>query len=187
MEPVAGRKTVYLTFDDGPEASTTPFVLDTLDRFGCKATFFMVGENVGRHPGLVEEIAARGHAVGNHAMRHLKGLKTSTRRYIADIEKESALLPTRLFRPPDGFMRPRQYLELRRRYRIVMFDVVTRDYDPRLSPNQVMENLTRHVGDGSIVVFHDSLKARRNLLGVLPKALEWLKQNGYECRPLPMD
>lgn len=182
-----GENTVFLTFDDGPEPSTTPFILDQLDRYGQKATFFVVGENALRNPGLIEEIKRRGHTLGNHTMHHTRGLRTRKRRYITDIDNETPLLGTRLFRPPHGFMRPSQYQYLKKRYHIVMFDVVTRDYDSSLAPEQVLANVKRFTRKGSIIVFHDSLKAKRHLFEVLPLTLQWLKSQGYESRGISME
>lgn len=178
---------MYLTFDDGPEPATTMFILDQLDRFGFKATFFMVGENVIRHPELVEEIVGRGHSTGNHTMHHSRGMGMPRGKYIEEVENETPLLGSRLFRPPHGFMRLSQYKWLKSRYRIVMFDIVTRDYDGNTTPEQILENVKRHTRRGSIIVFHDSLKARPRLVKALPAVLQWLKDNGYESRGIAMD
>ena len=179
MPRVAGEKKVYLTFDDGPIPEATPKVLDVLDRYGIKATFFMVGDNAGRHPELVEEVRRRGHAIGNHTMHHLQGSQVTTRRYLRDVEEADALLGSRLFRPPHGWLRWRQAAALRRKYRLVMYDLVTRDYSRRLTPEQVLANVKRYARPGSIIVFHDSLKSLPRF-EALPKAIEWLIAEGYE-------
>jgi len=179
-------KTVFLTFDDGPIPEVTPWVLDTLDRYGIKATFFMVGENVARHPELYEEIKRRGHSYGNHTMHHLQGMKVSSYRYMHDITEANDLIRSSLFRPPHGFLRWRQARAIKDRYNIVMYDLVTRDYSKKLNPEQVFANVRRYARNGSIIVFHDSLKAERNMKAVLPKAIEWLQARGSSFERLPM-
>ena len=180
------RRVVYLTFDDGPIPEVTPQVLDILDRYGVKATFFMVGDNAARHPDLLAEVRRRGHSVGNHTMHHLQGLRTSTRRYLRDISEADRILDTPLFRPPHGIMRGTQSRALRAKYNIIMYDLVTRDYDASLSPEQIVRNVRRYARNGSIIVFHDSLKSMKNTLPALPQAIEWLIAQGYEFEPLPM-
>lgn len=182
--PLRDRKGVYFTFDDGPIPEVTPWVLDTLDRYGVKATFFCVGENAHRHPELVAEILARGHALGNHTYNHLQGLKVTTARYLDNVAEAAALLPSRLFRPPHGIMRPKQARLFKQHYSIVMFDLVSRDYSRRLSPEQVLHNVVRYARNGSIIVWHDSLKAQRNVRYALPRAIEWLREHGFEIVPL---
>ena len=181
------RRVVYLTFDDGPIPEQTPWVLDILDRYGVKATFFMVGANVRRHPGLLEEVRRRGHSVGNHTMHHLQGMKVATDRYLADVAEADALIDSTLFRPPHGIMRWKQSRALRARYNIIMYDLVTRDYSAKLSPDEVVANVRRYARNGSIIVFHDSLKAAPNMRPALPQAIEWLLSQGYEFEPLPME
>ena len=178
---------VYLTFDDGPSPQVTPHILDILQRHNARATFFMVGENAFRHPELVEQVLAHGHSVGNHTMHHTQGRHTTLGQYLDDVEAEASLLNTRLFRPPHGLMRREQYKELQKQYEIVMFDIVTRDYDSRVTPQQILENVKRYTRPGSIIVFHDSLKASPRTQNALEPVLQWLKQQNYECRSLPMD
>lgn len=181
------RRVVYLTFDDGPIPEQTPWVLDILDRYGIKATFFMVGDNVRRNPGLLEEVRRRGHSVGNHTMHHLQGMKVSAARYLRDVAEADAYIDSPLFRPPHGIMRWKQSRALRARYNIVMYDLVTRDYSARLTPDDVVGNVRRYARNGSIIVFHDSLKAARNMRPALPRAIEWLLSQGYEFEPLPVE
>ncbi len=181
-----GRKVVYLTFDDGPIPEVTPWVLDVLDKENVKATFFMVGDNVRRHPELYEEIKRRGHSYGNHTMHHVQGMKTSTRAYLRDIEEADALIDSSLFRPPHGIMRWAQSRALRNHYNIVMCDLVTRDYDPSIRPDKILRNVMDYVRNGSIIVFHDSLRSERNLRYALPLAIKWLKKEGYEFLPIDM-
>ncbi len=179
-------KVIYLTFDDGPIPEVTPWVLDVLDRYGVKATFFMVGDNVRRHPELLDEVRWRGHSYGNHTMHHLQGFKESTRRYLRDLTEAAELIDTPLFRPPHGLIRWSQAKVVKEHYNLVMYDLVTHDYSRKLSPDQVLQNVKRYTRNGSIIVFHDSLKAERNLRAVLPQAIEWLLTQGYEFNALPM-
>ena len=182
-----GAKVVYLTFDDGPIPEVTPWVLDLLDKYGIKATFFLVGDNVRRSPELFEEIKRRGHSYGNHTMHHLQGMKVTTLRYMRDITEADSLIDSTLFRPPHGILRWAQAAAIKNHYNIVMYDMVTRDYSRKLTPERVLENVKRYVRNGSIIVFHDSLKARENLTYALPRAIEWLKSQGYEFLPIPME
>ena len=181
------RRVVYLTFDDGPIPEQTPWVLDILDRYGGKATFFMVGDNVRRNPDLLAEVRRRGHSVGNHTMHHLQGMKVTARRYLRDVSEADALIDSPLFRPPHGIMRWKQSRALREKYIIIMYDLVTRDYSAKLKPEQVLANVKRFARNGSIIVFHDSLKAAANMRAVLPRAIEWLLSQGYEFERLPME
>ena len=181
-----GHKTVYLTFDDGPVPEETPWVLDLLDREGIKATFFMVGDNVRRHPELYEEVKQRGHSYGNHTMHHMQGIKVTDATYFRDITEADRLIGSSLFRPPHGIMRTGQARLIKRHYNIVMYDLVTRDYSRRLTGEEVLDNVKRYTRPGSIIVFHDSIKAHRNMRFALPRAIAWLKEQGYEFKPLPM-
>ena len=181
-----GRKVVYLTFDDGPVPEVTPWVLDTLDRYGVKATFFMVGDNVNRNPELFDDVKRRGHSWGNHTMHHLQGMKVRSVNYLRDLSTADQLIQSPLFRPPHGIMRWEQARVIKYHYNIVMYDLVTRDYSRKLTPDEVFGNIIRYARNGSIIVFHDSLKARDNMMNVLPRAIEWLKAEGYEFDRLPM-
>lgn len=178
------KPVVFLTFDDGPVPEVTPRVLDLLDELGVKATFFMVGDNVRRHPELLEEVRRRGHGVGNHTMHHLQGMRTRGVSYLRDVAEADALIGSRLFRPPHGIMRWGQARAIKNRYNIIMYDVVSRDYNRRLSPERIFDNVRRYTRDGSIIVFHDSLKARDNMLTAMPRAVRWLQEQGYEFRTL---
>lgn len=181
------RKVVYLTFDDGPVPEVTPWVLDLLDSYNIKATFFLVGDNVRRSPELFKEIKRRGHSWGNHTMHHLQGMKVDTMEYLRDLTEADRLIGSVLFRPPHGLLRWKQAAIIKTHYNIVMYDLVTRDYSKKLNPDQVLENVKHYTRNGSIIVFHDSLKAERNLREALPKAIEWLKNHGYEFCRLPME
>ena len=180
------QKVVFLTFDDGPIPEVTPWVLDTLDKYGVKATFFMVGDNVARHPELYEEVKRRGHSVGNHTMHHLQVMKVTSYRYMHDITEANDLIDSPLFRPPHGLLRWKQARAIKDRYNIVMYDLVTRDYSKKLTPEKVFGNVRRFARNGSIIVFHDSLKAEKNMKAVLPQAIEWLRSRGYSFERIPM-
>lgn len=180
------QRVVYLTFDDGPIPEVTPWVLDTLDKYGIKATFFMVGDNARRHPWLVEDIKKRGHSYGNHTMHHLQGFKVTTLRYMRDITEANEYIDSSLFRPPHGLMRWSQAKAIKDHYNIVMYDIVTRDYSYKLNGEEVLKNVKHYTRNGSIIVFHDSLRAERNLKYALPLAIEWLKKEGYEFLPITM-
>ncbi len=180
------QKVVYLTFDDGPIPEVTPWVLDLLDYYGIKATFFLVGDNVKRNPHLLEEIKKRGHSWGNHTMNHLQGFKERSLVYLRNIKAADDLIDSSLFRPPHGLMRWTQAKIIKDHFNIVMYDLVTRDYSKKLTGEQVLKNVKRFVRKGSIIVFHDSLKAESNLRFALPRAIEWLKEQGYEFAPIPM-
>ena len=175
----AEPKCVYLTFDDGPIPEVTPWVLDTLDRFGVKATFFMVGDNVRKHPDIYQMVVERGHRIGNHTFNHIQGLRYWTRNYLANVAKATEYIPSDLFRPPHGHMRIPQTLLLRRKYRVIMWDVVTRDYSPHMTPEGVLQVVKRYTRNGSVIVFHDSLKAEHNMRVAMPQAVEWLLEQGY--------
>ncbi len=181
-----GRKVVYLTFDDGPVPEVTPWVLDTLDRYGVKATFFLVGDNVARNPGIFEEIKRRGHSWGNHTMHHLQGRLVTTYRYMHDISEANTLIGSPLFRPPHGLIRWKQARAIKDHYNIILYDLVTRDYSRKLSPDQVFNNVRRYARNGSIIVFHDSLKAEKNMKEALPRAIEYLRARGYEFEAIQM-
>lgn len=179
------RKRVFLTFDDGPIPEVTPWVLDVLDSFGIKATFFMVGDNVRKHPDVFRMVRDRGHSIGNHTMHHIKGSATSTKDYIADILEANELIGSTLFRPPHGWLRWKQAAALKHEFSLIMYDLVTRDYSKHLSSEQVLENVKRLARKGSIIVFHDSLKSWPRLRTALPQAIEWLIENGYEFDIIP--
>lgn len=180
-----GDRTVYLTFDDGPIPEATPWVLDVLDRYGIKATFFMVGDNARRYPDLAEEVRRRGHETGNHTMHHLQGGKVATPRYLQDVEEADRYTRSRLFRPPHGWLRPHQARLLSEKYMIVMYDLVTRDYSKKLTAAQVVENVKRYARPGSIIVFHDSLKSLPRIKKALPESIEWLIGQGYRFGLIP--
>ena len=176
------ERAVYLTFDDGPIPEATPFILKTLAEFGVHATFFMVGDNVRKHPELYDQIVAAGHQVGNHTFNHWGGFKHTTRSYSENVQKANDLIHSHLFRPPHGWMRWEQYFWVGRKYRIVMWDLVTRDYSKWMTADDIVANVKRYARNGSIITFHDSLKSIDKLHYALPESLRWLKEQGYEFK-----
>lgn len=180
MDP--NEKAVYLTFDDGPIPQMTPWVLDVLDKYHIKATFFLVGDNVRKHPKEFEMLKERGHRLGNHTFNHIRGFEWLTKNYLANTEKANELIKTDLFRPPHGHMRWLQYELLRRKYKIIMWDLVTRDYSKHLNGEQVFEKVKQYARNGSIITFHDSIKSEQNTKYALPRSIEWLLEQGYEFK-----
>lgn len=178
------ERAVYLTFDDGPIPESTPFILDTLKHYNIKATFFMVGDNVRKHPELYERIVSEGHQVGNHTHNHISGFRHSLHEYSYNVEKANAYIHSHLFRPPHGWIRPVQYALLTKgkRYQMVMWDVVTRDYSKWMTAEGVFNNVRRYTRNGSIITFHDSLKSIDKLRTALPQSIEWLIEQGYEFK-----
>lgn len=181
------ERAVYLTFDDGPIPEATPFILDTLDRYGVKATFFMVGDNVRKYPELKAEIERRGHRLGNHTFNHIGGFQCSSRDFLRNAYKADEVIHSHLFRPPRGWMRWTQYMRLRRKFTIIMWDLVTRDYSRLLSADDVVQNIKKYARNGCIITFHDSLKSIEKLHTALPQSIEWLQQQGYEFRLFDID
>jgi peptidoglycan/xylan/chitin deacetylase (PgdA/CDA1 family) len=180
----AQTKCVYLTFDDGPIPLITPWVLDLLDHYGIKATFFCVGENVVKHPEVYQEVINRGHSVGNHTYNHVQGLRLKTANFVKNTDLAANHIKSNLFRPPHGHMRIRQVLKLAKRYRIIMWDVVTRDYNQALTGKEVFNIVKRYTRNGSIIVFHDSIKAEQRMKEALPLAIEWLLAQGYAFKKI---
>lgn len=203
-------KAVYLTFDDGPIPEVTPRVLEILDRYGVKATFFMVGENIDKHPDIFRQVVAGGHSVGNHTYNHLKGWQTPYEEYLANLQKCQSTInrhledfistssnlsysPSlrgrdgvgQLYRPPYGKATFRQRKTIASMgYRLIYWDVLTRDYDASVTPEQMFTNIQRQTRPGSIINFHDSIKSNERTLSVLPQAIEWLQEQGYTLLPL---
>ena len=179
------HRDVFLTFDDGPTPVVTPWVLDQLEEAGAKGTFFCLGRNVDKHPEIYNRILTGGHSVGNHSYSHLKGFRSSIHRYMDDIRLASDMIDSKLFRPPYGRIFPGQVKAVLEQYDIIMWDVLSIDYNAGLSGERVLQNVTRNVKPGSIIVFHDSEKAARNLYYALPRTIEFLKQEGYSMMPIP--
>lgn len=188
--PNNGNK-VYLTFDDGPTPEITEWVLEQLKSHGAKATFFCIGNNIEKYPEIFQKVISEGHSIGNHTFNHLKGWKTDNETYIKNvglcqsaISKQQSVV-SYLFRPPYGKITPFQSRKLRSLgYKIIMWDIVSYDFDKETSNEQCLQNVLKHVQSGSIIVFHDSLKAEQNLKYALPKTLEFLKEKGYRCEKI---
>lgn len=201
------NKVLYLTFDDGPTPDITDWVISTLQEYNAKATFFCIGKNITKHPKLFQQIIANGHSIGNHTYNHLKGWKTKTKAYIESVEKTQQLIDTydqnhnaenidrnsnqasrsnvRLFRPPYGKFKPKQSNKLQALgYQIILWDVLSYDWDASVSQKTCLKNITSSAKEGSIIVFHDSVKASRNLKYVLPKVLKYYSQRGFRFKNL---
>ena len=173
------KNMVFLTFDDGPHPEVTPAVLDVLEQKNINATFFCVGDNVSKYPATYHEIVNAGHKTGNHTFNHLNGWKTSTEKYIENISECSKWVDSDLFRPPYGRIRNKQIGHLKDLFKIIMWTVLSVDYDKKVSGKHCFENVVKHTKSGSIIVFHDSLKAKQNLLYALPHVIDELKENGF--------
>ena len=179
---------VFITFDDGPTPEITEWTLEQLKKYNAKATFFCIGNNIEKHPEIFEKVFADGHSIGNHTFNHLKGWKTATKKYSnnvllcqSEIANHTSQI-TNLFRPPYGKIKPSQSKKLRALgYKIIMWDIISYDFDAETSTEKCLNNVLKNIKSGSIIVFHDSLKAERNLKYVLPKTLEFLEQKGLVC------
>jgi peptidoglycan-N-acetylglucosamine deacetylase len=178
------EKNIYLTFDDGPIPEATTFVLDELAKYRAKATFFCIGENVIKHRGLFERIKSDGHATGNHTHSHLNGWKTKDAVYFDEVRKANQIIQTNLFRPPYGKIKKSQISFLTTAYSIIMWDVLSFDFDSGITPEKCAQNVIENSKQGSIVVFHDSLKARKNLIHALPATLKYFSEKGFEFKAI---
>ena len=177
-------KSIFLTFDDGPIPEVTPWVLDQLDQYNAKATFFCVGENIDKHPDIFKKLSENGHSLGSHTYNHLSGWTTDNIPYYHNVRHCANLVKSELFRPPYGRLRPKQAQFLQRHYKIVMWDVLSADFDPEITDEQCLDNVISNASDGSIVVFHDSLKAQKKLKYALPKVLAHFSALGYEFKAI---
>ncbi|MEJ7779543.1 MAG: polysaccharide deacetylase family protein [Daejeonella sp.] len=181
------EKYVYLTFDDGPTPVVTPFVLNILNNFGAKATFFCIGDNVKKFPEIYADVLANGHRVGNHTFDHLRGWDCSDEKYLSSVKKCSELVNSNLFRPPYGRIKKSQISSIRSHLpnlHITMWDVLSGDFDPAVNGEKCLQNVLRHTRNGSIIVFHDSLKASGNLYESLPAVLSELTSRGFAFKTL---
>jgi peptidoglycan/xylan/chitin deacetylase (PgdA/CDA1 family) len=178
------ERTIYLTFDDGPIPGLTEWILDELKRFDAKATFFCVGENIEKNKIIFGRIVSDGHQVGNHTYNHIKGFHSSLLEYIRNTESCEALTKNKLFRPPYGQLRKSQYRALlKMNYKIVFWDVISYDYE-KIAPEQCLKNVLKHAKAGSIIVFHDNLKAETNVKYALPHTLEHFSKQGFKFRSI---
>ena len=180
---------IYLTFDDGPIPIVTPFVLNILKKHNAKATFFCIGDNISKHTDIFELVKAGGHSIGNHTFNHLKGWKSDNQIYLDNFLETDKILDTPLFRPPYGRIKRAQIQLLKKArpdLKIIMWDVLSGDFDTNLSPEACLKNVQKHAEPGSIIVFHDSLKAFDRLEYVLPRALEYWSKEGYSFNALTL-
>ena len=173
------EKVLYLTFDDGPIEDVTPWVLDQLAIYNAKATFFCVGENVRRNPEILDRMRREGHTTANHTDKHISGWASENVPYFHSVRKCAHLVDSDLFRPPYGLMKPKQAQFLLRHYRIVMWDVLSADFDSNIDEEQCLNNVLKNSREGSIIVMHDSLKARKNMQYTLPRVLEHFTSLGF--------
>ena len=178
-------KILYLTFDDGPIPEVTPWVLEELRKRNIKATFFCIGDNVRKHPAIFQSIRENGHTAGNHTYHHLNGWNTADKKYNEDIELANKLISSGLFRPPYGKIRISQISALKKKYRIVMWDVLSKDYDTKLNGEQCYQRVIKSAQPGSVIVFHDSLKAEERIRFALPKVMDHFFKMGYTFAALP--
>jgi len=177
---------VYITFDDGPHITATPYVLEQLKAYNARATFFCIGKNIRQHPDLYRQILAEGHGTGNHTQTHMNGWKTKTEHYLENIQEAAQLISSKAFRPPYGRIRLKQARALTEAgYRIYMWDVLSADFDTSISPEQCWAHIAEHLKPGSILVFHDSAKAWERMQYALPKTLALCKEKGWAMRALP--
>ena len=184
--PSNSNKVCYLTFDDGPRPEVTPWVLDLLDKYNAKATFFCIGKNVEMFPELFEEVKRRGHAVGNHSYSHVKGWGMKTGDYVRDIDIAGDMIKSNLFRPPYARIGPNQARVLNERYHHIMWNIISRDYNRNLSGDACARNVIPYLEPGAIIVFHDSIKCSRNLFEALPQVLEAIKEKGLICKRIEL-
>ena len=180
------NKILYLTFDDGPIPEVTPEVLDILDKYNAKATFFCVADNIKKHPEVFQSIIDRGHRLGNHTYHHIKGLETPNNEYFDDIERANQLVNSNLFRPPYGRIGFFQARELRKKYRLILWSVLSYDYSGKLSKEKVWDNIRKSVTDNDIILFHDNIKARDNMIYSLSNTLSFYSQRGFQFKSIPI-
>ena len=175
---------IYLTFDDGPTPGITPWVLEQLEQFNAKATFFCIGKKVEKHPDLFQKVINHGHSIGNHSYSHLNGWKTKRVEYFNDVQLAKNYIDSNLYRPPYGKIKPSQKKALMKNYKIVMWDVLSGDYDFKVSKQQCATNVINNAKAGSIILFHDSADAKENLFYALPKVMEKFHRKGYCFRAI---
>lgn len=183
------EKAIYLTFDDGPIPDVTEFALSTLASFGAKATFFCIGDNVRKHPAIFQKVVEGGHSIGNHTFNHMNGWKSDDREYLQNVGlcDQELGISTPLFRPPYGRIKRVQAKPLLPHKKIIMWDVLSGDFSPQITPEVCLEKSIKHTKNGSIVLFHDSIKASGNMTHTLPRYLEHFANLGYRFEAIPMN
>jgi peptidoglycan-N-acetylglucosamine deacetylase len=178
------EKKIHLTFDDGPTPGITTRVLTLLNEYDAKATFFCIGKNIVNNPELFQKIKEQGHAIGNHSYSHLNGWKTPRKLYFEDIDKAEQIIKSKLYRPPYGKISFIQWIKLRKRFRLILWTCISRDYDPQKAADAILKKIKKASHAGAVIVFHDSEKAWPVLQQVLPSYLEFLKSNNFSCQPI---
>ncbi len=181
------EKVVYLTFDDGPTPMITESVMDVLDEYNAKATFFCLGSQVEKHLNLFNEIQKRGHRVGNHTFSHISGWSSTPKDYLDDVERASQVISSSLFRPPYGRITKKQFNQIKKRYTVVFWDIIPGDFIQGITSKKLLKNTLKYLKLGSVIVFHDSIKCGDVLLETLPVLLEELKQRGYRLEVIPFE
>lgn len=183
---IEDERGVYLTFDDGPTPGITEWILSTLRRYNAKATFFVLGKNVEMYPDLYEKIIAEGHRVGNHTYSHQKGWIMPLERYLEDIDFASDIVQSNLFRPPYARITPAQLRAVAKRYKIIMWSIISRDYNRKLTGEMCLNGVLPYIKAGSIILFHDSEKSFANMSYALPKTLERIEELGLKCKAIEL-
>ncbi len=187
--PPSREPTVYITFDDGPHPTATPFVLGLMDQYDAKATFFCVGHNVYKYPDVYQQIITKGHSPANHTYNHMNGWMTPTDTYIDNIYQAATYIQSPLIRPPYGKLRPSQWRRLLHAptdWKVIMWDVLSADFDHEITPQQCLDNVLQHIRPGSIVLFHDSEKSWQRMSYALPRVMEYCKNKGWKMKAIPV-
>lgn len=174
------KKQVFLTFDDGPTPNITPFILNLLNEYQAKATFFCIGEQVKKYPQQFQMIIDGGHAVGNHTFSHPKGWQTNTENYLQDVARCAEVFQSQLFRPPYGQLTPKQYKTLKKQYKIVIWEIMNGDFSAETSSDDCLKTVTKNISAGSVIVLHDKERIAEKIKDYLPKLMEFLSKEGYE-------
>ena len=174
------QKKIWITFDDGPDEKVTPYLINVLEKFNIKATFFVIGNQAKKHPELVKLIINNGHKIGNHSFSHLNGFSTNNNKYLEDVEQAKKYIDSDIFRPPFGKITPFQIKNLKKDFKIIMWDIMSWDFKENIYPNKIYKNVIDNVENGSIILFHNNLKSYNNLKNSLELILEKLKEKGYQ-------
>ena len=174
------QKKIWITFDDGPDEKVTPYLIDVLGKFGIKATFFIIGNQAKKYPELVKLIINNGHKIGNHSFSHLNGFSSNNNKYLEDVEQAKKYIDSDIFRPPYGKITPFQIKNLKKDFKIIMWDIMSWDFKENIYPNKIYKNVIDNVENGSIILFHNNLKSYNNLKNSLEIILEKLKDKGYQ-------
>lgn len=181
------EREIFITFDDGPVPDATNIALDILRDYEVKATFFCIGDNVRKHPDVFQRVIAEGHGIGNHSLNHLNGWKYNDYSYVKNVLECARLVDSKLYRPPYGKIKRSQSAALRKRFTVVMWDVISGDFDHKVSMDRCVRNVTENGVPGSIVVFHDSRKAMEKMAYALPRVIEFFRDEGYSFGIIPQD